>query len=377
MRFTCNRTDLAGAVSTVERAVAGRDLDPPFTGVHLRASGGRLHLAATDLELGIACSIGADITEEGDIILEARTFGQMVRRLPGDEVALEILEDSRARLRAARVEYTVRTMRAEEFPGVHAPAAGTRVRLPENALRTMIRQTAYAAAADDSRLFLTGVLIKVETGGEEGEEEGPGLRFVATDSNRLATRRTGLAEAPAEPASALVPARALQELLRLLQDRGDAQVEMVLGEQQAAFEIGGTRLVTRLIEGTFPNYRHVIPRTNDAVVRLPRTLFIEALERAALLARRGPAVATLTVENGLMRIQAREADVGQVVEELDVAHEGENVQNSFQVRFLLDVLKALDGDEVTMTINGGDRQATVTAASEPDFLYIVMPVRLS
>lgn len=367
MKLKCHRADLAGAVSTVERAVAGREITPSLTGIHLDAKGDRLHFAATDLELGIACSIGADIQAEGDIILDARYFGQIVRRLPGEEVSLEILEDGRARVGAGRVEYTVRTIRGAEFPGVPEMAGTAWMRLPEAALRAMIRQTAYAAASDASRAFLTGVLM-------EAEEQR--ARFVATDSNRLALREAALEGPPAREGKAIVPARALQELLRILQEREDL-VEIALWDNQAGFQVGTTRLVTRLIEGQFPNYQHVIPQENDVAVTIDRLTFIDALERAGLLAKRGPAVATLSVEDGLLRIQAREADVGQVTEELDVKQEGKPVENAYQVRFLLEALKAMEADEVTLNMNAGDRQAMLTAADDPGFLYILMPVRLS
>lgn len=366
MKLTCQRQDLAGAVTIVERAVATKDTTEPLTGIHLSTDGHRLRLAATDLELAITCSIGADVLTPGETVLEARYFSQIVRRLPGDDVTLELLDDGQARLQSARVHYTVRTERGDKFPEVHA-VEGAGLRVPENVLRTMIRQTVFAAATDDTRPMLMGVLL---------EAEGSEVRMVATDSNRLALRQAALAEPVEAEQRVIVPARALQELLRILGD-GEDPVDITLADNRIAFEVRGVRLASRLVEGTFPNYRHVIPDQHDGSVQLPRTVFIDALERASLLAKRAPAVATLHAEDGLLTLQAREADVGQVREELDIQQEGaSSLQNAYQVRLLLDALKAMEGDDVVMDINEGDRQATMRMVSNPDFLYIVMPVRL-
>src|SRR5690606_22346795 len=170
-------------------------------------------------------------------------------------------------------------------------------------------------------------------------------------------------------------ARAMNELMRILQS-GEEPVEIVATDSQASFEVGNTRLVTRLLEGTFPNYRHVFPEEEPIVMHVSRERFIDALERASLVARKGPAVATLAVGEDTLRIGAREAEVGQLEEEIDIRQEGQQGQNAFQVRFLLEVLKSLESEEVTMGLHEGDRQATIRVPDDPDFLYILMPVRL-
>jgi len=368
MLFTCDRESLVQAVAIVERAVATRDAMFLLTGILLDADAGRLRLVATDLELGIESTVPADTQRPGKAVVDGRLLGQLMRKLPGEQVQLEVGEgDGMAVVRSGRAEFALHIRPADDFPPLPDKPVQARWRVQQSLLRDMIRQTAFAAAADETRPYLTGVLFEVE-----GEE----LRLVATDSNRLAFRRGSLAEPVDAQRQVIVPARTAHELARILDDEGDATVDVLVSDSHVAFETGRARVVSRLLEGSYPNYRQVLPQQQPIRVRVGRDQFQAAVERAALLSRKGPAVVIVGVAGETLTLSAREADVGRSEEQLEAAHEGEEGQNAYQARFLLDVLRVMDADEVQFDFMEGDKPAILKPADGDDYLCLIMPIRL-
>jgi len=368
MEFTCDRESLVQAVAIVERAVATRDAMFLLTGILLDAQEGRLKLVATDLDLGIESTVPAATARPGAVVVDGRLFGQLIRKLPGQQVQLEVGEgEGLAVVRSGRAEFSLHTRAANDFPPLPDKPPVARWRVLQSLLRDMIRQTAFAAAADETRPYLTGVLFEVD-----GQE----LRLVATDSNRLAFRRGQLAEPAAESMQVIVPARTAHEVARILDAEGDATVDVLVAESHISFETGTARVVSRLLEGAYPNYRQVLPQQQPIRVRVGRDELQAAVERAALLSRKGPAVVILQVADQTLTLSAREADVGRSQEQLEVVHEGEDGQNAYQARFLLDVLRVVDTDEVQFDFMEGDKPATMRPAGEDDYLCLIMPIRL-
>ncbi|HEY8497098.1 MAG TPA: DNA polymerase III subunit beta [Limnochordales bacterium] len=368
MQFTCDREILVQAVAIVERAVATRDAMYLLTGILIDARADQLKLVATDLELGIECTLQADVKRPGAVVVDGRLFGQLIRKLPGEQVQVELGDgEGLAVVRSGSAEFSLHTRPAHDFPPLPDKPAEDRWTVSQALLRNMIRQTAFAAAADESRPYLTGVLFEVS-----GEE----LRLVATDSNRLAYSKGLLAQPAAAPRQAIVPARTAQEVARVLQDDEEAQVVVSVADNHISFETGTARVVSRLLEGTYPNYRQVLPQEQPIRTRVPRDVFQAAVERAALLSRKGPAVVIVNVRDQVLTLSAREADVGRSHEEIPVVHEGQDGQNAYQARFLLDVLRVLDSDEVQFDFSEGDKPATVKPAGGEDYLCLIMPIRL-
>ncbi len=368
MQFTCDRESLVQAVAIVERAVATRDAMYLLTGILIDAQENQLKLVATDLELGIECSVPAETGRTGAVVVDGRLFGQLIRKLPGQQVQVQLGEgEGLAVVRSGSAEFSLHTRPANDFPPLPDKPAQDRWRVSQGQLRDMIRQTAFAAAADENRPYLTGVLFEVS---------GPELRLVATDSNRLAFRRGLLAEPAAAPRQAIVPARTAQEVARVLADDEELFVDITVADSHISFETGTARIVSRLLEGTYPNYRQVLPNEQPIRTRLGRDVFQAAVERAALLSRKGPAVVIVAVRDQVLTLTAREADVGRSHEEIPVAQEGADGQNAYQARFLLDVLRVLDSDEVQFDFSEGDKPATLRPAGGEDYLCLIMPIRL-
>lgn len=369
MRFTCNREQLVQAVAAVERVVPTRDIDDALKeSILIEAEEGRLRLSAFDYEVGIEYETEADIAQEGSRVVNARLFSQLVRKLAGAKVEFNYGSgEGTAEVRSGRATFAINTRSAADFPALPEVHGGVQLSVEQGVLRQMIRQTAFAAATDDHRSYLNGILFEAE----EGE-----LSLVTTDTNRLAYRKGPLATPAAQPVRAIVPTAAAQELARVSDDEGETPVDIVLADNKVTFSLPGLRIVSRLLEGQFPNYRQVLPQEQPITVKVGRDEFAAALERAALLARKGPAVVIVDAQDGVLTLTARETDVGQSTEQVDIEQLGENGSNSYQARFLLDVLKAVEGGTVQMAFDSGDAPATLRPDGEEDYLCLVMPVRL-
>lgn len=368
MQFICDREQLVQAIGTVERAVPTRDVEESLKGILIDAQSERLQLTAFDLELGIECTAAADVKRTGSVVVDARLFGQLVRKLPGEQVDFSYEQGSgSATVRSGRAQFTISTRDAADFRPLPAPVGDVVWSIEQAVLKDMIRQTAFAAAVDDHRAQFNGVLFEVE------DEQ---LNLVATDTNRLAFRRGRLAQAVSEPHAAIVPARAAQEVARIIPSDAEGNVELLLTENQISFQLENVRVVSRLLEGRFPNYRQVLPHDQPVSIIVSRAAMGAAVERASILSRTGPAVVVLEVQDQMLTLRARETDVGQSEEQLDIVQEGENGSNSYQARFLLDVLRAFDGEQLRVTFAEGDVPASMKPVDGDDYVCLVMPVRL-
>lgn len=368
MQFSCQHQALIQGISTVERAVSNRDTKPILTGILLEASEDRLRLVATDLELGVECFVPAEVETPGSAVLKGKVLAQVIHKLEGEEVTYSTSEASMAIIEGGRARFNLHVQPADDFPSLPEIPEGNFWRMQQKDLRRMIRQTIFAAAGDESRPALTGVCIEVE----DGE-----VRLIATDVSRLAFRRGQLVERVEQQASGIVPARTMQEMMRLLGNDSEGEVEFVIAENQAVFRRDGVMMISRLIEGQFPDYRRAFPDEQPTRVRLPRIGFLAALERAALIARHSmPPIISITAKDEQLAISSREADVGQVYEELPAKIEGVPGGASYQAYFLTEVLRALDCDEVLMDIGEGLKQASIRAVGDSEYLYVLMPVRV-
>ncbi len=369
MEFQCQREALVQGIATVERAVSTRDTQPLLTGILVEAQKDRLRLVATDLELGVECFVPANVSAEGAAVLDGRVLAQIARKLDGEQITYRPGEGGLLELSGGRARFSLHARSAEEYPALPAVEAPELWRIRQAELRRMIRQTIFACATEDARPFLTGVLLEVA---------GTEVRMVATDIYRLAVRSAQLA-APAsgEAVAAIVPARALQELLRVLAADGDDEVEFVATESQAFFQAGPVKVITRLIDGQFPPYQRALPQDGQRPVRIKRSDLLAAVDRAALLsAKRGMSLVRLEVGQELLSVAAQEAEVGQVHEEVPVSGDGGEAAASFQTYYLMDALRALDNEEVLLDVGDGIKQGCVRPVSDEKYTYVLMPVRV-
>ena len=364
MKFRAERDVLLDAFATAARAAATRGgALPALSGVRLEVKGDVLHLAGSDLDLTVQVEAAVAGLSEGVCVLPARLGTDIVRALEPGAVTLS-LEGSEAVISAGRSQFSVRVLPAEEFLRLPESAADA-VTLDAAALAAALSQVVRAASRDDARPILAGVLMTAEPAG---------LRLVATDSYRLAMRDLPGTTLLAEGQHVLVPARALGELGRVLS--GAQQVTLRLGADQASFEVGAVRVTTRLIEGEFPNYRQLVPSGYPNRLTVGKEPLLDAVRRVKLLAREATPIRLALRPDGL-ELTAVTHDVGQAREDLDAKYEGSEMVVAFNPEFLIDGVEAITGDEVQLDTLDALKPATVRSTENPNFLYLLMPVRVS
>ena len=365
MKFRCERDTLVEALGAAGRAVANRGgALPVLAGVRAELVGNRLRLTGSDLELTIEVEIEVAGEVDGIAVLPSKISSDVVRSLGDPRVEVSI-EGDEANITAGRFESSIRLLPADEFPRLAMPADEA-VTLVAKDFASALHQVVPAASADDARPILTGVLMAAEDGG---------LRLVATDSYRLAVRDLPGTSVMSEGQSVLVPSRALRELERLL---GSAEeITLRLGEREAAFEVGGVRLTTRLIEGDFPNYRGLIPASHPNQLTVGRERLVEAVRRVKLMAREPNTPVRLAMSADGLELVAITQDVGQAHEQLDAEYDGDALTVAFNPDYLLSGIEVTPGDEITLHTVDAQKPAIIRSSGATEFLYLLMPVRVS
>ncbi|MCU0528842.1 MAG: DNA polymerase III subunit beta [Cyanobium sp. Prado107] len=380
MKLVCSQSELSASLQLVSRAVAARPTHPVLANVLLTADAGtgRLSLTGFDLSLGIQTSLPAEVEASGAITLPARLFGEIVSRLSADSpIGLHCPEaGEQVELTSLSGSYQMRGMPAEDFPDLPLVQTGQPIRLEAEALVKGLRATLFASSGDEAKQLLTGVHLRLE---------GEALECAATDGHRLAVLRlvqggeTPAAAADEEPFAVTVPARSLRELERLLSGRHSSEPLSLFCERgQVVFLWADQVLTSRSLDGTYPNYRQLIPESFSRTISVDRRALVAALERVAVLADQHNNVVKLSTEagGGQLQVQADAQDVGRGSEAVAAEIEGEPVQIAFNVRYLLDGLKAMGSDQVLLQCNAPTTPAVLRPLDESDFTYLVMPVQI-
>lgn len=369
MRFRSERDSLVEALSTAGRAVTGRGgALPVLSGIRLEVVGEQLHVAGSDLDLTIQVSMPVAGSGDGVAVVPARLVTDIVRALPAGAANVDAGETEMA-ITSGRSQFSVRMLPAGDFPRLPAAtdsSLGDAVTLDGAEFSDALRQVVRAASSDDARPILTGVLMAAEPGG---------LRLVATDSYRLAVRDLPGTTVLREGQHVLVPSKALSELQRLLS--GADKVTLRLGEHDATFEVGDVRLTTRLIEGEFPNYRQLIPSSYPNRLVVGKAALLEAVRRVKLLVRDATTPVRLALSADVVGLTVVSAEVGQASEDVDARYEGAEMTVAFNPGYLIDGIEAIAGDEIILDTQDALRPAVIRGIDGDEYLYLLMPVRVS
>lgn len=365
MKFACERDSLAEVLSAAGRAVSTRASLPVLSGVRLEVTGSLLRATGSDLDLTIGAATEVSGQGDGVAVLNAKLITEIVRALPEGRVDVSV-DDQGATIahQSGRSQFQVPTFPATEFPKLAEPT-GDPVPVDIGAFTAAVRQVVPAASNDPNRPILGGVQI---------EAEGDGVKLVATDSYRLAVRDLPGTSLLGEGQSVLVPRHALQELLRMLGDTGELTLR--LGEREASFEVDGSYLITRLIEGTFPNYRNLIPDSHPNKLTIGREVLMEAVKRVKVVARDPSTPIRLDMRADRLALSASTQDYGNAFEELDVTYEGTELEVAFNPDYLIAGADAATGDEVTIETIDALKPALLRTADNPEYRYVLMPVRI-
>jgi DNA polymerase-3 subunit beta len=367
MRVVCQKDDLAEKLQFVGRGVSTRTTVQILAGILLRAAGGRLHLSATDMEISVRDSLGAQVEEEGAVVVPGRLLVDIVRLLPAGEVMLEHRADEGvARLTCGAASYSLNTYGPEDFPRLPEIEPDSAFAVERVAFLDTIGRVGRSASRDESRPVLTGILVRFE---------GDKLVMAATDSYRLSVKETTLANGPGQELEAIVPARALQELARVGQGAESETIQVGVQENQVVFGVDGIWLTARRIDGQFPNYRQLLPEQFEAEVHLPREELLDVVRRTGLLAQRKSPL-RLRFEEGELTVSAQTQDVGEARESLPISYGGEAMEIGFNAEFLRDGLESVTDETARLKLISPLRPGLLHGESD-DFLYLIMPIRLA
>lgn len=370
MELRAERDELAEAIAWATRTVGARVTLPALSGVLLEAADGRLTCRATDLEVAAEISIPVRVDAPGRVLLPGRLLAQLVARFPVAPVTIAT-DGDQVRITCGRARFQVRTMHAEDFPTLATPSPDApRGVVKADAFARLVSQVARAASTDEGRPVLTGVLLEAADGQ---------LHAAATDSYRLAVR--SLVWEESVDGTALVPARSLSEAAKAASEVGGT-VTVVLEEGQASFIFGDRRLTTKLLEGTFPNFRALLPDAWETAVVVDRAGLVEALQRVAIVAMgQANTPVTLSFEEGSIHLQATNAEMGDAAEELPAEIDGDGLTIAFNPTFLLAGLDATGTQRIRVELRDGLKPAVLRPEADgeetDDLVYLLMPMRVS
>ena len=377
MRAVCNTDLFSKKLALVSRGVSARSTIQLLGGILLEADEGSVRLSATDMEISIQTTAAAEVGEEGRVVIPARIFNDVVRSLPGGELALaHDRSEGVVRLSARENEYRIRAYAAEDFPQLPKFDEAAAFKMSGEALVETVEKVSRSYSRDETRPVLTGILISFEESR---------VRMVTTDSYRLSIKETELVTTFDGSREAIIPARAMQEVSRIYASSDEEQVEVVLSENQALFRIGDVLFGTRLIEGNFPEYKRLLPNAFEREISVRREDLIGTLRRVNLFAQRQtpPVPVSLNFSEGAVEVTVRNGEVGEAREKLPAASEDE-FHISFNPTYLLDGVSALDSENVLFKLNESLKPGLIVPGGsdddgsngeEPDFLYLIMPMR--
>ncbi|OGC05562.1 DNA polymerase III subunit beta [candidate division WOR-1 bacterium RIFOXYD2_FULL_36_8] len=373
MEFVINKEDLSYGVGLVERIISSRTTLPVTANILFDAKKGELKLSANNLEIGMEVSLKAKIAKEGAVLIPAKTLGGIVSKLPTGEISFNLKERGIVNISYKKSNFNIHSLPPDEFPQISKVKEVKSLEVEAKILVEMLEQVVFAASTTEEKHVLNGILL--ETGKTPADDTT--FRMVATDGYRLAKVGAKISSVGGA-LSVVVPSKAMSEVLKVFsQDQSSAKI--VVGVDQISFKSENVHIVSRLIQGQFPDYKQVIPRSSDTKVNIDLISFLAAVERAAVIASQCANIVKIEVRGKQLHIMASAPDVGSVDEELEVEIKGkEKSLVAFNVRLVADALKVIDAEQITLELGESMSPGIikpVEAKGLSSFVYIVMPIR--
>lgn len=369
MKFICNQSTLTKALNIVSKAVTSRTTIPILKGILLESSAdGKLKMSASDLDITIEETIDVENVEPGSIVVQSKLFGDIIRKLPNADVIVS-LEDGNVIIQCMNSQFSIIGLSADEFPNIKdIEESQDSIVFNKTILREMIRKTSFAASIDESKGVITGILIELLN---------DGINMVAIDGYRMAITRENMINL--QEKHVIISAKIMNEISKILSDASEDEedVKMLLNEKKAIFVIGNVKIVLRLLDGEFIKYKDVLPKDNKIKVRINRGDFMESIERASLLSKEGKNnLIKMSIQDTIVTITSK-SEEGNVKEEVLASKEGEDLEIGFNAKYVLDVLKSIDDDEIDMYFNTPITPCLVEPVEGNSFEYLILPVRIT
>ena len=369
MKFTTTQQELNKALAFVSKAVTVRSTMPVLKGILLSADdNGMLTMTASDMDLSIEKKMPVNVSEPGSTVLPARLFGDIIRKLPQENIEISLEDYRNVSIRTSLSEFKIVGMPADEFPDIGTVEENRKISLNREIFKDMIRKTSFAASIDESKGVIVGVLIEMKDGK---------VNMAALDGFRMAVATEETSSAPSD--DIIISARILNEINKILSDSDDDEnenVELILDDKKAVILTEDSRIILRMIEGKFLKYRDLIPAEFKTVVHADRNLLISSIERASLLAKEGRNnLIRLSFADDSLHIMSK-SEAGNVNENIPVKIDGENIEIGFNSKYLIDGLKVMKEDDIIICLNTNISPCIIRPAESENFTYLILPVRI-
>lgn len=364
MNIICSKQKLQEGISIVTKAITGKTTMPILEGIYIEATKAGLTLIGSDMDVSIETKVAADVLKEGSIVIDAKIFSEIIRKLPNSEVKIEIAENDLIQITCEKSVFNLVFKSSNEYPSLPNINEDITVEVPQNLLRNMIKGTSFAIAQDEARPILQGILFEVKN---------KQLNLVALDGYRLAVR-SELLDIDND-IEVVIPGKTLNEVSKILEDNSDI-VKITFTNNHILFNLNNTKIISRLLEGKFVNYSSLLPQEHKLVINVKRQDFQNGLERASLMAKDG--------NSNLIKLETQEdtliitsnSQLGKVREEVSINLQGDGIQIAFNSRYLLDVLKNMEEDDIDIEMTSSVSPCVIKGKNMNNAKYLVLPVRL-
>lgn len=385
MKFTCSQESLLHGIQVVQKGISNKIGLPIYSGILFEVSDdNKVHLFATDLEIGIDCYIPAQVIESGSVVIPSRIISELIRKFPEGNIEIESSDNNITTIRENNSNYKILGFSGEEFSNFPEMKIESKIRLKQKTFKETIYQTIFAASKDESRSFLNGALFKISD---------KKIEVVTTDSHRLSVKNirvSDIEKTSTDEFEVIVPYRALAELLKLLSDDEDVFIEIRVGEKQIIFILypdsqkNSIRLYSRLIEGQFPDYHQIIPNSFKTEIKVNTNDFKDKMERISLFVKEDlntVKIKTANIEGSKieerceMILKVESPTIGEASEKISCFKKGDDIIITFNCKYILDVLRVINTDNVLIKLNDPLNPVIITPEKDKNYLYVLMPVR--
>ena len=364
MKFICEKQKLQEGISIASKAITGKTTMPILEGIYIYAKDNKLTLIGSDMDVSIETIVEANIIEEGKIVIDARLFGEIIRKLPNSYITIEIQENNILQISCEKSVFNLVYMNADEYPELPQINEKITVEVPQNILKSMIRGTSFAIAQDETRPILQGILFEVKD---------KNLNLVALDGYRLAIRNELLDNE--NNLEVVIPGKTLNEVSRILEDINDI-VEITFTNNHILFNLNSTKVISRLLDGKFVNYSSLLPQEHKISIEVKKQELQSCIERASLMAKDSNSnLIKLDIKEDNMIITSN-SQLGKVREEIAINLQGGDMQIAFNSRYLIDVLKSIEDDEVVLEMTSSVSPCVIKCKNNSNSKYLVLPVRI-
>ena len=362
MIIICNKQKLQDGISICQKAITGKSTMPILEGIYINATKEGITLIGSDIDVCIETKVDADVLEEGKVVIDSKIFGEIIRKLPNSDVRIEIIQDDTVQITCEKSVFNVVFMNADEFPSIPKLDIAKELKVPQNILKNMIKSTSFDIAQDETRPILQGILFEVK------EKK---LNLVALDGYRMAIKTEYLDND--FDIEVVIPGKTLNEVSKILEDV-ESIVNITFTNNHILFDLGETKIISRLLEGKYVNYLSLLPQEHKLLINVNRQELQNGIERASLMAKEG--------NSNLVKLEMNEESIvitsklGKVREEVTANMQGEQIQIAFNSRYIIDVLKNMEDDNVQIEMTSSVSPCVIKGKESESYKYLVLPVRL-